>query len=403
MEFSYSVRAQDGSIIDGSIEALSESAAIDILHSKGYTVLSLVSTQRGVFSYDILQTFSRPKTKDIVIFTRQLATLIDADMPLAEGLRTLSKQVEKPLLQKIIGDIADAVEGGSSLSGALSEYPKLFSTFYIKLVKSGELSGKLHDSLSYLADYLERSQAINSKLRGALTYPAFVFFAMVVVGFIVLTFMLPKMLMIFEEAGLEELPLATKALIWISGFFSENVWYILIAGILLIGSSFWYFSTANGKLTLDEIKLKIPIFKEIIKSLYLARMGESLATLIKAGIPILDAIKITADLVGNHVYQTALLDAEEHVRGGGNMSDIFAQYPQQISPLMTSMIAIGERTGKIEGMLNHVSRFYRTESENYIQNLSQLIEPILILVLGAGVALMIISVLMPMYSMVGAG
>lgn len=402
MEFFYSARTRDGDMIDGDIEAPSERAAVDILHSKGYTVLSLVSAQKDVFSSDLLQFLSKPKTKDIVIFTRQLATLVDADMPLAEGLRTLSKQVEKRIFQKIIGDIADAVEGGSSLSGALAEYPKLFSTFYIKLIKSGELSGKLHDSLSYLADYLERSQAINSKIRGALAYPAFVLFAMVIVGFIVVTFMLPKMLMIFEEAGLQELPLSTKALIWVSRFFNANAWYILIVIVASIGSLLWYFSTTKGKFALDEFKLKIPIFSRILKSLYFARMGESLATLIKSGIPILDAIKITADLVGNHVYQIALLDAEEHVRGGGNMSDIFAQYPQ-ISPLMTSMIAIGERTGKLEGMLNHVSHFYRTESENNIQNISQLIEPILILVLGAGVALMIISVLMPMYSMVGAG
>ncbi len=402
MRFLYQVRNQGGEITDGSIEAPSESAAVDILHDRGYTVLSLVSAQKGLFAADIAQAFSKPKGRDIVIFTRQLATLIEADMPLTEGLRTLSRQVDKPALQRIISDIADAVEGGSSLSGALDEYPKLFSPFYIKLVRSGELSGKLHSSLSYLADYLERTQAITSKIRGALAYPAFVLAAMIVVGIIVVSFVLPKMLVIFEESGLTELPWTTKILIWITKFFNGNIWYLLVAAVL-IGVGVWrYLSTENGKTEFDRIKLKLPVFGKILMSLYLSRIGESLATLIKAGISILDAIRITADLAGNRTYQAVLLDAEEHVRGGGTISDTFSQYPE-VPALMTSMIAIGERTGKLEYMLDHVSRFYRTESENVIQNLSQLLEPILILVLGAGVAFMIVSVLLPMYSMVGAG
>lgn len=401
MEFIYQAKTQGGEMLEGTIEAPAEQIAVDLLHSRGYTVLSLKSVAKGVFSTDLGQAFSRPSAKDIVIFTRQLATLIDADMPLAEGLRTLAKQVEKPTFQKIISDVSDAVEGGSSLSAALAEYPKLFSPFYIKLVRSGELSGKLHESLSYLADYLERSQGINSKIRGALAYPAFVVFAMIIVTIIMVVFVLPQLLVIFKESGIKDLPVTTKMLIAFTNFFNAHLF--LIFGTLVAAiAGFWrYIRTPKGKIWLDDTKIRVPIFGRVLKNLYLARLAESLATLIKAGISILDAIKITSELVDNATYQGILLDAEESVRGGGSISDIFAKY-REIPALLTSMIAIGERTGKIDFMLGHVSKFYRTESENDIQNISQLIEPVLVLVLGLGVAILVSAVLLPIYSLVGA-
>lgn len=402
MQFTYQAKAQTGEMFEGTIEAPAENVAVEILHSRGYLVLSLQAVRKDLFSLDINQYFSRPNNKDIVIFTRQLATLIDADMPLAEGLRTLAKQVEKPAFRRIISDVSDAVEGGSSLSAALAEYPKLFSSFYIKLVRSGELSGKLHDSLMYLADYLERSQAINSKIRGALAYPAFVVFAMIIVTIILMVYVLPQLLVIFEESGVTELPLTTRLLIWSTNFFNDNIFLIMAA---LIGGSvaFWrYIHTPKGKIWFDTVKIQVPVFGKILRNLYLARLAESLATLIKAGISILDGIKITSELVDNHNFQQVLLDAEENVRGGGTISETLGKY-QEIPALMTSMIAIGERTGKLDFMLGHVSKFYRAESENDIQSLSQLIEPILVLVLGVGVAVMVSSILLPIYSLVSSG
>lgn len=402
MEFIYKVKTQEGQILDGKVEAPNEIIAVDTLHENGYIVLSLNPVPKGLFAIDLTQLFGKPNNKDIVIFTRQLATLIDADMPLAEGLRTLAKQVEKPAFKKVISEVGDSVEGGSSLSGALASHAGLFSTFYVKLVKSGELSGKLHDSLNYLADYLERSQGINSKIKGALAYPAFVLFAMVVVGVIMAVYVLPQLLTVFEESGVTDLPLTTRILIWVTSFFNNNLLLILA---VMIGAplAFWrYVNTQSGKIWLDDFKLKAPVFGLVLRNLYLARIAESLATLIKSDIAILDAIKITAELVGNHNYQTVLLDAEENVRGGGVISESFSKY-KEIPPLMTSMVAIGERTGKLEYMLGHVSKFYRTESENTVSNISQLIEPILVLVLGAGVAILVSSVLLPIYNVVTAG
>ncbi len=401
MEFTYQAKTPSGEVLEGSIETPNENTAVELLHGRGYTVLSLVPIRRDVFSADLSQYFSKPKNKDIVIFTRQLATLIDADMPLAEGLRTLSKQVEKQSFKKIITTVSESVEGGSSLSAALAQYPKLFSSFYIKLVRSGELSGKLHDSLTYLADYLERSQAINSKIKGALAYPAFVVFAMVIVTAIMAVYVLPQLLVIFKESGITNLPASTKALIFFTDFFNQHLILIFAVIILAVGGFMRYIRTPKGKEWLDGFKLRLPPFGRILRNLYLARLAESLATLIKAGISILDAIRITSDLVDNRNFQRVLLDAEENVRGGGSISDVFAKY-KDIPALLTSMIAIGERTGKLDYMLGHISKFYRTESETDIQNISQLIEPVLVLVLGFGVAILVSSVLLPIYSLVGA-
>jgi len=386
---------------DGKIEAPSENIAVETLQGKGYVVLSLHSAKGDLFSADLSQFFARASNKDVVIFTRQLATLIDAGMPLAEGLRTLAKQVTNTVFRKIISSVSDAVEGGSSLSGALAEYPDLFSSFYVKLVRSGELSGKLQDSLTYLADHLEHSQDINSKIRGALAYPAFVMFAMLVVTVIMAVYVLPNLLGIFKESGIKDLPLSTKLLIAFTDYFNRYLTVIIFMTIVG-GVSFWrYVKTPGGRNWVDAIKIQVPVFGRILKNLYLARMAESLATLIKSDIAILDVIKITSDIAGNVVYQRILLDAEESVRGGGSMSEVFAQY-REIPPLMTSMISIGERTGKLEFMLSHVSKFYRGESEADIQNISQLIEPVLVFVLGIGVAVLVSSILLPIYSLVGA-
>ena len=399
MNFSYKVKTQSGEILEGKVEAPDENKAVDTLQSKGYLILSINRLEGDIFSIDLNKYFQKPTNKDIVIFTRQLSTLIDADMPIAEGLRTLARQFEKPTLRKILSEISDAVEGGSALSSALAVHPKLFSSFYVKLVQSGEVSGKLHETLLYLADHLERSQEINSKIRGALAYPAFVVFALIVVTGIMVIYVLPQLLTIFEDVGVSDLPITTRILIWVTNFVNNYIYYLftLLFGSLLMG---WrYIKTPNGKAVFDNIKISMPALGTVVRNLYLARISESLSTLIKSGIPILDVIHITSDLVGNVNFQKILLDAEESVRGGGNISDVFLRY-KEIPPLMSSMVAIGEKTGKLDFMLGHISKFYKSESDNTIDNIATLIEPILVLVLGVAVAILVSAILLPIYNLV---
>ena len=400
MNFKYKIRTQTGEILEGAVEAPDESVAVSTLQSKNYVILSLEAADKGALSADISKYFSKTSNKDVVLFTRQLSTLIDADMPLAEGLRTLAKQVEKPVFKKIISDVSESVESGQALSVSLAAHPELFGSFYIKLVQSGEVSGKLHESLLYLADYLERSQSINSKIKAALAYPAFVVFALLLVTGIMVVYVLPQLLSIFKDIGDVQLPLTTRMLIWVTAFVNKYLFFLIVFVLAFIVSFGRYIGTPSGKAWLDNVKITMPSLGVVVRSLYLARISESLSTLIKSGIPILDALHITSELVGNLNYQKILLDAEENVRGGGTISEAFSKYAE-IPPLTTSMMSIGEKTGKLDFMLSHISKYYKSESENAIGSISQLIEPILVLLLGVAVAILVSAILLPIYNLVG--
>lgn len=398
-EFSYQAKTKEGHIVQGIVDSPNQNLAVDVLHGKGYIILSLEPLQQSIMDFDVNNILSRPNSKDLAVFTRQLSTLIDADMPLSEGLRTLAKQIEKPSFKKIVSEIADAVEGGSLLSAALSQYPKLFSPFFVRLVQSGEVSGKLHESLLYLADYVEGSQALISKLRGAMAYPAFVIFTLIVVSIIMATFVLPELLIIFKEAGDVELPITTRMLIWAVDFVNAYIINVGIVAFFIIAIFVYFLRTPEGRDWFDDVKVHMPPLAGIIRNVYLARIAESLTTLMKAGIPIIDALKITSDLVDNSVYKKIIIDAEESVKGGGTISSAIGKY-KEVPPLFSSMIAIGERTGKMDFILEHVSKFYKTESENSIQGISQIIEPAVILILGVAVAGLVSSILLPMYTVV---
>lgn len=402
MQFAYKAKNSAGALSEGVVEAPSEDSAVATLHNKGLTVFFLNEAQKNLFLSDLNQIFEKVKQKDIVIFTRQLSTLIEADISLSEGLRTLAKQVEKNALKKVILSISESVENGSSLSNALAIYPKLFSSFYIKLIQSGEISGKLHDSLLYLAQYLERSSSINSKIRSALMYPAFVLSSLIAVGFIMVIYVLPQLLSIFKEVGAQDLPLTTRMLIWTTDFINRYLYFLIIiiaAGAILLRQ---FIKTPRGKEAFDQLRIGMPSLGVVVRNLYLARTAESLSTLIASGIPILDALRITADLVGNIIYRDILLAAQENVRGGGSISEVLSRY-KEFPPLFSSMVAIGEKTGKLDEMLEHVAKFYKSESDNSIDSISQLIEPILVLLLGFGVAMLVSSILLPIYGLVGVG
>lgn len=402
MEFAYQAKTQAGDFAEGKIEAPSEDQAVNVLHQKNLVVLSLEELQKSAFSKDLITSLRKPSSKDVVIFTRQLATLIDADVPLIEGLYTLVKQVEKESFKKVVTSIANSIEGGASLSLALGEHSKVFSDFYISLVRAGEISGKLHTTLLYLADYLERSASLNSKIRGALAYPAFVLSALILVSIIMVTTVLPQLLSIIKDAGVKDLPVTTVILIAVTNFVNHYIVLILsliVTGILLF---FYYLKTPEGGRAFDNFKVNMPQFGGIVRNLYVARIAETLSTLIRSGVPILEGLNVTADVVGNQVYKEVVLEARANVQGGGTISEVFAKY--KIFPaLVTSMLAIGERTGRTDYMLDNIFKFYKTESENSIQNLSQLIEPALILLLGLGVGILVSAVLLPIYSLVGAG
>ncbi len=401
-EFVYQAKNQQGQLIEGHIEASSEEQAVITLQQQNLVILSLDQAEKKLLEKDLTAVLVRPNRKDVVIFTRQLATLIDADVPLVDGLHILSQQVEKASFKKVVLSIATDIEGGATLSIALSNYPKVFTGFYISLVRAGEVAGKLQSTLLYLADYLERSAALNSKLRGALAYPGFVLFALLIVTIIMMTTVLPQLLSIIRDAGVVDLPITTRILIATTDFVNANIIFILIGLIGAIVGGVYYFKTPEGKEKIDSFLIHMPQFGKITRNLYLARMSETLSTLIKSGVPILQGLEITSEVVGNAVYRNILLEARTSVQNGGFMSEVFSNYPDVMPAMVTSMLAIGEKTGRTDSMLENIYRFYNAEAENNIANLSQLIEPVLILTLGLGVGILVSAVLLPIYSLVGA-
>lgn len=400
--FQYKARTEKGEPKEGAIEASSEEAVLDILQQTNLVVTSLKKTGNGI-GFDIqnikMPWTGRVKQKDIVVFSRQLATLFEAKIPVVQALRTLAEEITKSTLQKITTEITNDVSGGMALSQAMSKHPNIFTSFYVNLIRSGEESGKLEEVFTYLADYLERSYYLMSKARNAMMYPAFILAAFIGVLTVMLVVVMPRLFSIFEEAG-QELPFFTKLVIALSNFLREFgifIFALLIAG----GVALWRWAlTPKGKEFVDRMQLKIPIIGALYRKLYMARFADNLRTLIMGGIPILRALGITGDVVGNTVFQKAIKNAIESVRGGNTISSAFEKTPE-IPPLVTQMIKIGEATGKLDFILGSLAKFYQREVDSMVDNLLTLIEPILIVFLGGGVALMVAAVLVPLYNLVG--
>src|SRR3989344_245219 len=401
-QFLYEAKSPEGRFSKGKIDAYSEEAAVEALQQKGLIILSLIQSEDNLLKSDVLSFLNKPNRKDVVVFTRQLATIIAADIPLLEGLETIILQTEKPSFAKIIKEMADSIRGGSSLSASTAKTPSLFGEFYVSLVKAGEASGRLEQTLLYLADYLERSQNLNSKIKGAMTYPLFIVSALGLVGILMMTTVLPKLLGILTESGVTEVPLITRVLILISNFMTDYIILIVATIIFLVWFLRQYIKTDSGRYNFDRLKIVVPRFCLIVRNIYLARISETLSTLIKSGVPILESLKITSEIAGNYIFRDILLEARENVRNGGSISTVLLKY-QEVPHLVSAMLAIGEKTGKTDFMLDNIYKFYGTEADRDIQNLSVLIEPVLLLLLGLGAGILVAGILLPIFSLVGAG
>lgn len=395
--FIYHARIRDGETRSGTIEAFSQEAALDILQRQGLIVVSLEEKRKSVFDFRIGGGVSQ---KDVVLFSRQLATLFEAQIPVVEALGTLAAEASKPALKSAITRVAGDVTGGSSLSQAMAKHPQIFSSFYINLIRSGEETGKLQQIFTYLADYLERSYALTSKARNAMIYPSFVFLAFIGVIVVMLVVVIPRLVSIFEETG-QELPFYTKIVIGASSLVQN--WGIVIAVLLAVsGVGLWRWGrTPAGKNFFHRLQLHIPIFGNLYQKLYIARMTDNLRTMIIGGIPLLRALTITGDVVGNSVYRHALERSIESVKGGSTISAAF-QGVKEIPALVTQMIRIGETSGRLDFILGSVSKFYQREVDSLLDGLVSLVEPLLIIMLGLGVGVMVASVLVPLYNLAGS-
>jgi type II secretory pathway component PulF len=340
--------------------------------------------------------FNRVSTKEFVVFSRQLAILIDSNVPLIQALKAISLQTSNVYFSQVLKKITYSIEGGSTISGALAKHPDIFSSFYINVIKSGEVSGNLQKSLNDLADNIEKNYDLTNKLKSAMYYPGFIFATMIIVGFLMMAFVMPSLLEILKENDSIVLPLQTRILIWLSDFFSAYWWAlgpVIIAGFV---SFFYYLKTEDGRKEFDRMILKIPVFSSILESIYVARFSENLSSLLKNGLTINVALNITADVIGNDVYREAIKNAVYRVKKGDKIGEVFDDY-KIFPPIVVQMIQVGESTGRIDYSLAKITDFYTKESDTMVKNFSSLIEPVIMVLLAIGVGILVSAILLPIY------
>lgn len=397
MKFNYQARTKTGEIQTGTVEANSRETAIETLQRHDLLVVFLQEISGIPFYARSLKFFQKVKSKELTMFYRQLAILFEADVSPLESLKILGDQTTNPFFRDLIFQVEKDIKGGEPLSQAMAKHKKVFSSFYINVIKAGEATGKLHDVLKYLADHAERDYNLTHKVKGAFIYPIAILCLFLVVGTLMMIYVVPSLSSMLIEIG-GELPITTKILIGMSNFLKKWILLVVLGVIGLIILIIRFKKTEQGVLFFDKLKLKIPIFKDLSKKIYLARFAENFQTLLKGGIPILQALDITAKVIGNKVYEKIVLDARERVRVGETISSSFSAHPKEITPMVSQMIGVGEKTAQLDNILEKVANFYGQEVDRMVANMTQLIEPIMILVLGVGVGFLVSSILMPIYN-----
>ena len=397
-DFVYRARDASGQLKTGSITAANEENAAELL-SEHQLILVKLSAKKGD-AFDIsklLTVFNRVGAKDKVVFTRQLGTMIRSGLPIVQALHILSDQTTNKRFTSIIQQISSSIEGGTSFSTALGKFPTVFDKVYVNLIRAGEASGKLDETLDRLATQQEKSYRLVGKVRGAMLYPAFVLAALVAASILMLLVVIPPLKAIFADAG-AKLPLATQVLIQSSDAL-RGFWYLfLIAALGLAFGIRAALHSKSGQNIWDRVKLRLPIFGPLFQKIYIARLTRTLASLVGGGVAILESLEIVADSVGNAVYEQALQKAASEVEGGAPLSVPIRANPA-FPPLVPQMILVGEQTGKMEGVLMKLADFYEEEVDDIVRNLSTLMEPILMVIMGVAVGGLLIAILMPIYNL----
>ncbi len=403
MEFKYEALDQNGKPASGVVNAVTRDAAIAVLQRKGMTITALSSGGDGgvLGSLSRISFFDGVSNRDLVLLSRQIATLFEAQVSALRVFRLLAEQGDKPFLRNVLTEISDDLQAGSAISKALEKHPKVFSDFYVNMVRSGEESGKLDETFLYLADYIDRSYELTSKARNALVYPAFIMVTFVAVMVLMLTVVIPKIGAIIADSG-QKLPLITAIVLGFSNFLVDYGIFLLIA--LIIGGFFLfrYGQTPDGKNTFDRFKLGTPVIGSLYQKLFLARISDNMHVMLTSGISAVRSLEITAAVVDNSVYEGILKESLEAVKAGSSMSQTFAKYPHEIPAIMVQMLQIGEETGELGSILERLAKFYNREVNAAVDTLVSLIEPALIIMLALGVGFLLASVLLPIYNTAGS-
>ncbi len=393
MKYNYQGRSDDGQVQSGSVEANSQEEALAVLQKNNIYVTFLEEEKPSIYGKKIT-IFERVSSKDIVLFSRQLAIMFKSGVPIVESLRSIAKQTKKSKFREQINKVGDKVESGGSLSSALEAYPKLFTPFYIGMVKSGEVSGRLSETLEYLADHLEQEYNFNSKIVAALIYPGFIFFVFISILILLVVFVVPGLSDIFEGM---ELPLMTQIVLGTGELLVQWWWVPILALSAFIFFFVRFARTDTGKKTIDAVSLRVPLIGEFIKKINLVRIAENLSTLIAGGLPIVQALEVTAGVIGSNTYKKIILETRDGVRKGELVSSVLVKYPDFFPILFLQMVTVGEKTGNIDSSLVNVVNFYQGDIDRSLEGMVKLLEPIMIIIIGGLIGVMVISILTPIY------
>lgn len=399
MLFKYKVIDQEGANKEGEIEAPNHDMAISSLQRRGFVIISLSdeAEKKSIFSENF---FEKVSNKDVVILSRQIATLFEAQISALKIFTILASSTDNKLLGKKLTAIGDDLQAGVSISGALANHPDVFSNFYVNMVKVGEETGKLNETFLHLAEHLDRQYALTSKTKNALIYPAFVIFAFIVVMILMLTVVVPKLSVIILDSG-QEVPFYTKMIIGASNLFI-NYGFFILAFFVFLGIWVWRLaSTEAGKIYLDSVKLSIPAVGDLYRKLYLSRIADNLNTMLSSSVPIIRAIDISAEVVGNRVYKKLLGEVADGVKSGLALYVAFSKHKDEIPGILVQMVQVGEETGSLGAILKTLADFYKREVDDAVEMLVGLIEPVMIVVLGLGVGILLVSILVPIYNLAG--
>jgi type IV pilus assembly protein PilC len=397
-KFDYQVRDKSGKMITGQLEADTQAAVASKLTSMGYAPIKIEEVKSTGLNYEInMPGSNRVKLKDLAIFSRQFATMISSGLALIRALSILQEQTENKKLAETVDEIRGRVEAGTSLSQALAEHEKIFPKLYVAMVRAGESAGMLDEVLLRVSAMYEADVKLRSKIKSAMTYPVVVLIMAILLSTVMLIFIVPTFEAMFIDLG-GELPLLTQMLVSASEFVTS--WMGLITYIVIPGALWFSYkrirATEKGRYTLDVIKLRLPVFGPLFHKIALTRFARNLSTLLAAGVPILQALEITADTVNNGPIANAVKDVQESVRQGESMNRPLSQH-EVFPPMVVQMIAVGEETGNVDGMLSKISDFYDTEIESTTESLTALMEPLMIGVIGGIVGGMVIALYMPMF------
>ncbi|MBO8159240.1 type II secretion system F family protein [Thermosyntropha sp.] len=404
MQFEYKVRDVQGNLLRGILEADDRDAVIQSLLSQNYYITRLEEVQASSRQIELSFSLGRVPTRDLVLMTRQLATMLSAGLSILRAFNILAEQTENKLLRKTLIQVRDDIEEGIPLWQALARHPKVFSKVYVSMVRAGELGGVLEGVLERLCEHLEREDEINSKVKTASIYPSIIAVFAVAVVFFIISFIMPTFAGMFESAG-AELPAPTRMLLGI-GLFLKQKWFLLLTAViaLALGLKAWG-RTDRGRFFFDSLYLRLPLTGKAVSKITVARFARTMGTLLRSGIPVLQAMEVVEDVVGNAVIARAIREARESISEGDYINVPLAQ-TGVFEPMVVQMIAVGEETGALDGMLVKLSDYFEREVMHTVDSLMAMLEPLLIIVVALMVGGVVVSTLLPVFEMVnvvGAG